>query len=113
MKITMDAIKEAVKAGYPVTVEINGEFYDLEATANNNDFMDGVKFTMAVIEDRQAHFNHCLGYKPTKKAILKNIQDNEHVKGLLNYLDYITTEVNSFNGFYCDYVHGNLWRLDK
>jgi len=37
MKITMDAIKEAVKAGYPVTVEINGEFYDLEATADNND----------------------------------------------------------------------------
>lgn len=114
MKITMDAIKEAVNAGYPVTVQINGEYYDLEATANNNDFMDGVKFAIAVIEDRQARFNFVSRHTAkTKKAREANAKETEYAKGILKHLEYITTEINSYRTLYNDYVHGNLWRLEK
>lgn len=34
LSISFEDIREAIKAGYPVTVIINGEYYDLEADNN-------------------------------------------------------------------------------
>ena len=37
MEITTKQIDEAIKAGYPVTIIINGEYYDYEPDSNEKE----------------------------------------------------------------------------
>lgn len=37
MEITLKQMREAIKAGYPVTILINGEYYDFKDEERTND----------------------------------------------------------------------------
>lgn len=115
-KVNFGTIREAAQDGENITIIINGQYYDLDAgtPAGTDPFIEGVKFAASVIEDRQARFNFVSRHTAkTKKAREANAKETEYAKGILKHLEYITTEINSYRTLYNDYVHGNLWRLEK
>ena len=108
-KITFREIRDAAKAGYNATVIINGESYILDPS--NDDFINGVLFAAAAVEDRQARFNLSVPYKATKKAIKAN-QDAEHnTRGIIDFLRYIVQPGAGLEQRITEYNAGTLWKL--
>lgn len=108
-KITFREIREAAKSGYNATVTINGETYIIDPS--NDDFIDGVLFAAANIEDRQARFNLCIPYKATKKAIKANQDRSKEAKSIVDFLRYIVLPGAGLEQRITEYNAGTLWKL--
>lgn len=110
MKITYKNIQEAINNGYPVTVTINGELYELAGDPVKDAFIDGVNFAAAVIEDRRARMNLAASYNKTKKHRAYIDTVTGETKSIIDHLRYIT--LNGFNAWYNAYIGGgDFWRL--
>lgn len=107
--ITFKGIRDAAKAGYNTTVIINGEFYNLDPS--NDDFIDGVMFAAASIEDRQARFNLSVPYKATKKAIKANQDRSTEAKSIVDFLRHIVQPGAGLDKRIQEYNAGSLWKL--
>ena len=105
--ITFKEIREAAKAGYNATVIINGESYILDPS--NDDFINGVLFAAAAIEDRRARFN----YMPckTKKAAAEQRTLTDNDKGIIRFLRYIVEPGAGIDRRIDEYNHGEMWKL--
>ena len=108
-KITFKQIREAAKSGYNATVIINGESYILDPS--ENDFIDGVMFAAASIEDRQARFNLSVPYKATKKAIKANQDRSTEAKSIVEFLRHIVQPGAGLDKRIQEYNAGTLWKL--
>lgn len=108
-KITFREIREAAKSGYNATVIINGESYILDPS--ENDFIDGVMFAAASIEDRQARFNLSVPYKATKKAIKANQDRSTEAKSIVDFLRHIVLPGAGLDRRITEYNAGTLWKL--
>lgn len=107
--ITFKGIRDAAKAGYNATVIINGESYILDPS--NDDFINGVLFAAASIEDRQARFNLCVPYKATKKAIKANQDRSTEAKSIVDFLRHIVLPGAGLDRRIQEYNAGTLWKL--
>ena len=108
-KITFKEIREAAKSGYNATVIINGETFILDPS--NDDFINGVLFAAASIEDRQARFNLCIPYKATKKAIKANQDRSTEAKSIVDFLRHIVLPGAGLDRRITEYNAGLLWKL--
>ena len=111
MKITYEGLKEAINNNYPVTVIINGEYYELEKEVLHDAIIDGASFAAAVFEDRRARASACVGYKATKKAKAENDALNQETKNQCEMLKRIVLCDAAFPAYFKDYKNGNLWKL--
>ena len=113
-KITFKEIREAAKDGYNATVIINGETYILDPS--ENDFLNGVRFAAAAIEDNRSRRNTSFlwtdGRKKnlTKKAVQINDARNQEAKTLFDFLRYIATDNESITPWIN--AARNFWRLE-
>ena len=105
--ITFKEIREAAKVGYNATVIINGESYILDPS--NDDFIDGIMFAAAAIEDRRARFN----FMPckTKKAAAEQRTLTDNDKGIINFLRYIVKPGAGLDRRIDEFNHNELWKL--
>lgn len=108
-KITFREIREAAKSGYNAVVTINGENYIVDPS--NDDFIDGVLFAAANIEDRQARFNLCVPCKATKKAIKANQDRSKEAKSIVDFLRHIVLPGAGLEQRVTEYNAGTLWKL--
>ena len=108
-KITFKEIREAAKSGYNATVIINGEKYFIDPS--EDDFINGVLFAAASIEDRQARFNLCIPYKATKKAIKANQDRSTEAKSIVEFLRHIVLPGAGLDKRIAEYNAGTLWKL--
>lgn len=108
-KITFREIREAAKNGYSATVTINGETYFIDPS--NDDFINGVLFAAASIEDRQARSNLCISHKATKKAIKANQERSTEAKNIADFLRYIVLPGAGLEQRITEYNAGTLWKL--
>lgn len=112
-KITFREIREAAKSGYNATVIINGETYILDPS--ENDFLNGVRFAAAAIEDNRARanlvFNGMRNIKRVSKAAIEaNYTRNDETRRAVSKLDYILqTNLAPWKN---DYTNGRLWKLN-
>lgn len=106
-KITFKEIREAAKSGYNATVIINGESYILDPS--NDDFINGVLFAAAAIEDRRARFN----FMPTKTkkaaAERRTLTDND--MGIVRFLEHIILPGAGLDTRIQEYNNGNTWKV--
>lgn len=114
MKITTRQINNAIDNGYKVEVIVNGEYYGLDKL---EDFNDGVRFAVAVLEDRRSRSNFLFeAYKAkkptTRKAEEINTARNEEIKGGCKFLEDIITGA-AFKYWLEDYKGGKLWKLKE
>lgn len=113
-KITFSEIREAAKNGYNATVIINGEFYILDPS--ENDFLNGVRFAAAAIEDNRSRRNTSFLWidakkrNLTKKAVQINDARNQEAKTLFDFLRYIASSNESIEPWIN--AAGNFWRLE-
>lgn len=113
-KITFKEIREAAKSGYNATVIINGENYILDPS--NDDFINGVKFAAAAIEDNRSRRNTSFLWidakkrNLTKKAVQINDARNQEAKTLFDFLRYIASSSESIEPWIND--AGNFWKLE-
>lgn len=106
-KITFKEIREAAKSGYNATVIINGEKYFIDPS--EDDFINGVKFAAAAIEDRRARFN----FMPTKTkkaaAERRTLTDND--MNIVRFLEHIILPGAGLDKRIQEYNAGSLWKL--
>lgn len=106
-KITFQGIRDAAKSGYNATVIINGETYELDPS--NDDFINGVLFAAAAIEDRRARFN----FMPTKTkkaaAERRTLTDND--MGIVRFLEYIVLPGAGLDTRIQEYNNGSTWKV--
>ena len=118
MKISMDAIKEAVKTGYPVTVEINGEYYELDVSGLAPEFIAGVMFAAAYIEDGRARLNASFEWiegrkaNTPKRAYRENQARNDEIKFAVDCLKHLIEDKNALNNAIARNSAGKFWRLE-
>ena len=107
--ITFKEIREAARNGYNATVIINGETYALDPS--NDDFINGVMFAAAAIEDRRARFN----FMPckTKKAAAEQRTLTDNDKGIIRFLRYIVQPGAGLDKRIEEYNAGYTWRLES
>ena len=119
-KISLDGIRAAAADGENITIIINGEYYDLDTTAGTDpeqNFINGVKFAAAVIQDRRARISSSFegiaqlhrGRTP-RKAYAANDARNDEIKDACNFLEYITNTA-CYLPFFEEYKTGKLWKL--
>ena len=113
-KITFKQIREAAKSGYNATVIINGESYILDPS--ENDFIDGVMFAAAAIEDNRSRRNTSFLWidakkrNLTKKAVQINDARNQEAKALFDFLRYIASSNESIEPWIN--AAGDFWKLE-
>lgn len=108
-KITFREIREAAKDGHNAVVIINGETFIVDPS--ENDFINGVLFAAASIEDRQARFNLSVPYKATKKAIKANQDRSTEAKSIVEFLRHIVLPGAGLDRRITEYNAGLLWKL--
>lgn len=112
--ITFKEIREAAKSGYNAVVTINGENYIVDPS--ENDFINGVRFAAAAIEDNRSRRNTSFLWidakkrNLTKKAVQINDARNQEAKSLSDFLRYIASTNESIEPWIND--AGNFWKLE-
>ena len=117
MKTTTLDIMQAIEAGYPVTVIINGENYDIDTETINKEFLAGILFAADLIEDNRSRRNTSFNWiegrkaKTTKTAFKMNDTRNNEAKYLSDFLRYIAADPDSVNNALKN--KRDFWRLEK
>jgi hypothetical protein len=77
----------------------------------SKEFIDGINFAIAVIEDRQARLNLCRPYKETKKAKESYTIKNLEISYALDHLNHIK-DSDYIDEWIKEYQEGKLWKFD-
>ena len=113
-KITFREIRDAARNGHNAVVIINGETYIVDPS--ENDFINGVKFAAAAIEDNRSRRNTSFLWidarkrNLTKKAVHINDARNQEAKTLVDFLRYIASTNESIEPWIN--AAGNFWKLE-
>lgn len=117
MEITTNEIREAIYNSYLVTVIINGEYYELDITGLKPEFIAGVMFAAAYIEDgrarRNTSFEWIEGSKPKtpKKKINENQARNDEIKFSVDCLKHLIEDNTALNYAIAENAAGKFWKL--
>ena len=79
----------------------------------SKDFIDGIRFAMAVIEDSTARRNCCVGYRETKKHREEREIRNYNSKDILFHLNYLLRDDETLTPWVEEYQANKLWNYKE
>ena len=111
--ITFKEIRDAAKAGYNVTVIINGESYILDPS--NDEFINGLEFAAAYIIDNRARRFFSWTATQQKKAPKKELEKQQGINHEARFLHdcilHLAAEPTALDNARTEYNLHSFWGL--